>query len=540
VTARFAAARAQQDAAETKRAERKARADAARALIVAAVPDADEVFLAKTFARCGHDANKTVDDVLGTNYPLRGGGWKLGKPPRRDQGRVESDQDDDESESELEVVPAKKRKPAAAKKKKKDDVGAQKGKGKKRVRPQSDESEVDQLASDESDDAAARSGDDGADDEDAIVYTKDDALEEEVYWLDPAQHKAGGDSYRKAACVLLSLSSSPCPSLLPSVSLALSAARTDHTERALTLGPPLLRLARPQAQAALPRLRDGDAGPDPQAVRQVPPAVCADVDGAVPQEEGRRPRRAARHGARLGVHPPAQRHRQEARSGSDEQVPRPRDRVARQVRRRRRVQAQDGARRARPRPGRASLLPLSLSLSLFASTSPRPPRHLADSCHLPLSRPQNDSDEPRQKKKESKEQRRARTSAASGSGSGSGHKAKVQLKPKASTSSSSGKRRQKKKQRADSDDGDDDDEDEDELDAAARRAECLGSDDGGDERNSAGWGPEGEAGTFNKRRRNGGVYGRRFGGGRAGASGAYGVKEEEVEPFSGAGFRLGD
>ncbi|GAA5852371.1 hypothetical protein JCM9279_001179 [Rhodotorula babjevae] len=470
VTAQLVAVRAQQDAADAKRAERKARADAARELIVAAVPDADEVFLAKAFARCGHDANKTVDDVLGTNYPLRGGGWNFGKAPqqRRDQrGVLESDQDDDDSDSELEVTaPAKGKQrkaapleaPAKDKRKNKDDaVVAKKVKGKKRVRPQSDESEVDQLASD-SDTDAARSSDDG-DDEPAIVYTKDDALDEETYWLDPQQHKAGGDSYRKAALKQL---------FRDYETVTQGQIRKLFDKYHELYAPAWMALWRKKKADDLVELRGS----------------ARDADY---------------------IHLP---------NG--------------------RVKKRD------PGP-RSKFLDREIAwLEKYVAVGGCKRKMARDEPNLDQA---NDSDEPRQKKKETKEQRRARTSAASGSGSGQ-HKAKsaakVQLKPKASSSGM----HQKKKQRgpfSGSDESETGGYDDVELDAAARRAECLGSDDGHDgDRNSAGWGPEGAAGTFNKRRRNGGAFGRRFGGGGAGASGAYGVKEEEVEPFSGAGFRLGD
>ncbi|BGP38546.1 hypothetical protein JCM10450v2_002495 [Rhodotorula kratochvilovae] len=57
-----------------------------------------------------------------------------------------------------------------------------------------DEDEVDELASDE--DAAGEG-------EDEIVYTYDEAVDEEDYWLDVDQHAPGGNSYQKAALIQL-------------------------------------------------------------------------------------------------------------------------------------------------------------------------------------------------------------------------------------------------------------------------------------------------------------------------------------------------
>ncbi|GAA5925685.1 hypothetical protein JCM3775_001472 [Rhodotorula graminis] len=426
--AQVAAIQAQQDAADAKRAERKQRSNAARELIVAAVPDADEAFLAKAFSRSGHDANKTVDTVLGTNYPLRTGGWKFGKPLRRERVGVESDQDDDDDDSELEVTaPAKKRKVAPAvvadkKKRQSADKGADKAKGKKRARPQSDESEVDQLASDESD--VGRSEDD-AENEDAIVYTKAEAIDEETYWLDPSAHKAGGDSYRKAAFKQL---------VYYDYDQATEAQIRKVFEKVGQLyAPAWMALYRKKQLDDLVELRGPARDP-------------------------------------LYIHCP------------------------------------DGKVKKRDPGPKSKFLEREMAwLEKYIEVG---------GCKRKMARDEPDM-----------------TYDAKGA-------AKVQLKPKASTSSSSSssnhlhQKKKKRAPRADSvDSGDQDDDDE--LD------ELLGS--GSDDCNSAGWGPEGAAGTFNKRRRNGGAFGRRFGGGGgAGASGAYGVKEEEVEPFSGAGFRLGD
>ncbi|GAA5898301.1 hypothetical protein JCM8208_006937 [Rhodotorula glutinis] len=468
-TAQCAAIRAQQDAADAKRLERKQRADAARELIVAAVPDAAESFLAKTFARCGHDASKTVDEVLGTNYPLRTGGWKYGKPPSRREQGVESDQDD--SELEISAAPAKKRKAVPVqsanqqkKKQHKDQaVVADKGKGKKkRVRPQSDESEVDQLASDESDNE--RSDDEGDDDEEAVVYTKGEALEEEAYWLDPSAHKAGGDTYRKAALFQL---------VYYDYDMATEAQIRKLWDRYHQLyAPTWMALYRKKKADDLVELR------------------------GLPRDA-------------LYIHLP------------------------------------DGKLKKRVPGPKSKFLDREIAwLEKYVEVGGCKRKMALEEPDLVHD---HDSDEARPKKKETKEQRRARTSAASGSGHKAKGAAKVQLKPKASTSSSSSSKHQQKKKkkqqrapRSESDESENGGYDDVDLDAAARYDECIGSDGGGGGRNSAGWGPEGAKGTFNQRRRNGGAFGRRFGGGGAGASGAYGVKEEEVEAFSGAGFRLGD
>lgn len=251
VTAELIALREQQQARDVKLAAARERAKAARKLILEAVPDAELAFLQKTYAQCGGDANRCVEVVLNTNYPLRGGGWKHGRAPRADEA---GSGDEDDGRREREGKDKKRKAGPSAPKDKGKQVKLKVAKGgdkdKDKVKPKAapqgkmraapsdeEEDEVDQLASDTDDEDGDddASGDEGKDE---VVYSEADALEEEEWWLSLTEHPPGGDRYEKAACVSLSsFSSLEAPQL---------------TSRAL-----------PQAQAAAPRLGRRAPGADP-------------------------------------------------------------------------------------------------------------------------------------------------------------------------------------------------------------------------------------------------------------------------------------
>ncbi|GAA6050773.1 hypothetical protein JCM3770_001638 [Rhodotorula araucariae] len=186
--------------ADTAAAAATAQRDGAHAALTqirALVPDVDPQFLLRTWVRCGRVPEQCVDALLGENYPLRGGGWKLGRVPREDA--------DGEAESEVEArTQGKKRQAGRGSDGGEEKKAKGKGKGKVRARrPQSDD-ETDELADDENEvDELASDDDAPGEDDDEVVYTFEEAVDEEDYWLDVEQHAPGGNNYHKAALLQL-------------------------------------------------------------------------------------------------------------------------------------------------------------------------------------------------------------------------------------------------------------------------------------------------------------------------------------------------
>ncbi|GAA6003202.1 uncharacterized protein JCM10292_002917 [Rhodotorula paludigena] len=152
-------------------------------------PDIDPQYLVALFHERERNQEVVADELMRTNYRLRGGGWKFGRAPTPEQEEQGEEEDElDELEREYARTTAQQAVEAGNKDKS--------GKAKARKAPspspeEEDEDEEDQLAS-------------GAEDEDAdgdprFTYTAEEALDDEEYWLDPEGRKPGGEKYHKAA-----------------------------------------------------------------------------------------------------------------------------------------------------------------------------------------------------------------------------------------------------------------------------------------------------------------------------------------------------
>ncbi|GJN87339.1 hypothetical protein Rhopal_000288-T1 [Rhodotorula paludigena] len=152
-------------------------------------PDIDPQYLVTLFHKRERNQEVVADELMRTNYRLRGGEWKFGRAPTPEQ------EEHGEEEDELDALEQE-----YARTKAQQGVEAEKGKtGKAKARkapspspsPEEDEDEEDQLAS-------------GAEEEDqdggpSFAYTAQEALDDEEYWLDPEGRKPGGEKYHKAA-----------------------------------------------------------------------------------------------------------------------------------------------------------------------------------------------------------------------------------------------------------------------------------------------------------------------------------------------------
>ncbi|BGP14507.1 hypothetical protein JCM10213_003093 [Rhodosporidiobolus nylandii] len=135
------------------------------------VPDVEPLHLVQLYKARGRNGDVVVNELLGGNYPLRGGGWKLGYAP----GEEDEDEEALPKHKPKKVTPENRKRPAPS-----SDAD--------------DEEEVDELASD------YEAGDyEGGDEGPRRVYTKDEAMDDFSYWADPEARKPGSEDYVKAA-----------------------------------------------------------------------------------------------------------------------------------------------------------------------------------------------------------------------------------------------------------------------------------------------------------------------------------------------------